>query len=632
MQRIEDRFVYSASDLNNFTECSHLTTLERQSALGLLARPKRDDATAELLARKGDAHERHYLERLRLEHGANLIAFEQRPEPSLAGLAAAEGATIEAMASGAAIIFQATFFDGTFLGRADFLRRVERRCERWAWSYEVVDTKLALSPKPYFLIQLCNYSEHLERIQGVAPASGYVVLGSGRERPLRIADYAAYYRHLKKTFLRSWEAPGATYPFECAHCDLCRWRDVCAARRDGDDHLSIVAGMRRDQLAKLEASGIATLAGLALADSTDRPPKMAAKTFDNLRAQASEQHRYRAAREAAGVAAHTYSFRPEGDAPSGLQRLPKPARGDIFFDMEGDPLYAPDRALEYLFGVYLPDEDLYIPFWGTDPAAERRAFEAFVDFVSDRMLRFPALHVYHYAAYEVSALKRLMGRFASRENEIDDFLVRGTFVDLYAIVRQAVWISQPSYSIKKVEALYGWMRHTQTRGGDDSIVMFESWLESQDDSTLEDIRKYNEDDCRSTHALREWLLHLRAEREAQIGHPSPWPEPRQPGDKTSERIERGELEHVLLDALPAIDSLAELERADEPTRARWLLGNMLQYHRREQKPEWWEYFHRLEHPLELQEFDRKAIGGLELRADVVAYRENAKDRSRLVYT
>src|SRR5215469_16254262 len=200
MQTGNGTFVYSASDLNDFLECSHLTELQRLVALRELERPEADPATA-LLARKGDEHERRHLERLRDLHGDALVAFSANGEWSQAGWKAAEAQTLAAMERGARIIYQATFFDGTFLGRADFLRRVERPCERWAWSYEAIDTKLALNPKPYYLVQLCNYSEHIGRLQGTMPHEMHVVLGSGQERRFRVDDFSAYYRRVKSSFL-----------------------------------------------------------------------------------------------------------------------------------------------------------------------------------------------------------------------------------------------------------------------------------------------------------------------------------------------------------------------------------------------------------------------------------------------
>jgi predicted RecB family nuclease len=626
MQMLDGGLVHSASDLNAFTECLHLVALERQVAAGECSRPQRVDPAAELLARKGNDHEQRYLARLRERHGDRLVAFTERPTATRESYHAAEARSVAAMAAGAEIIYQATFFNGTFLGHADFLRRVERPSARWGWSYEVIDTKLALSDRPYFLVQLCNYSEHVERLQGAPPEHASIVLGSGDERPFKVAEYAPYYRNLKAAYVAALGAESDAYPFECAHCDLCSWRDVCAGRRDADDHLSLVAGIRRDQIRKLEAAGIPTLGALAAAPDAERPPKLAAETFANLRSQAAEQHRYRRVRAAGAAARHSYSFRELPDPHSGFARLPPPDPGDIFFDIEGDPMYRADRALEYLFGVYLPADERYIPFWGTDPAAERVAFEAFVDFVTARQCQYSQLHIYHYAPYETTALKRLMGRFASREAEIDGFLSAGTFVDLYPVVKQSVWISQPSYSIKKVEALYGFGRQaTTTRAGDDSIVMFENWLETHDPATLEDIRAYNEDDCRSTYALREWLVRLRAERSALSGTPVPWRAA--PADRSAPpSAERSALEATLLAGVPVPDTRAELYAAAPALRARWLLGNLLNYHRREQKPEWWEHFNRLADPSALTVGDTKSLGSLRYDPEIPPFFAGSRDQ------
>lgn len=633
MQTLDGRFVFSASDLNNFLECRHLTGLDRLAALGRIARPGEVDQMTALIARKGEEHERRYLERL-TELQGEVEVFDRPSAHTLAALHDAEARTLRAMEQGVRYIYQATFFDGTFMGHADFLRRVETKSQHWDWSYEVIDTKLALHPKPYFLVQLCNYSEHLQRLQGTAPEFGYIVLGGGEHAPFRLADYAAYYRRLKRSFLESVETGSDVYPFECAHCAICPWNAQCAKRRDDDDHLSLVAGIRRDQIAKLENGGIHTLAQLAAAG--ERPKKMTEGTFERLRAQAHQQHLHRASRRN-GTAQHFYKFRELSGEPGGFAKLPKPDAGDVFFDIEGDPVYRADRGLEYLWGIYLPAEDAYRAFWGTDPSLERAAFEAFVDFVVQRRKEYPEAHVYHYASYEISVLKRLMGRYGSREREVDDFLRQGVFVDLYPVVRQGIVISQPSYSIKKVEAFYGLQRETQVRGGDESIVMFESWLDDRDGAILEDIRAYNEDDCRSTFRLREWLRRLRDELNAGREEPIEWRSDGTLDAASSTRGAKGEesdqtdLERSFLDGLPAPDSLAELRGWNEPLRARWLLGNLLQYHRREHKPEWWKYFDRCANPQDLQEYDDEAVGGLVLRGDIAPYKLGQRDKN-LVYT
>jgi len=623
MQRVDGGFIYSATDLNNDLECRRLTWLECQVALANLRRPDAEAAVA-LIAAKGDAHEARYRDRQHALLGEAMIRFDGRVENTRAAMEAAERETLAAMASGAQLIYQATFFDGQFLGRTDFLRRVERPSARWAWSYEVIDTKLALQPKAYFLLQLCNYSEHLARLQGTPPLQGHLVLGSGVEAAFRIDDYAAFYRHQKRAFLARAANVAEAYPLEVPHCAVCRWAGPCAARRDADGYLGLVAWMRSGQIDKLATCAITTIAELAVAADERRPFGMTGKTFVTLRAQAALQHRQRTSGR------HEYELLEHGEG-QGFERLPRPDAGDVYFDMEGDPLYTPERGLEYLFGVYTADDDRFRGFWARDLTQERRAFEELIDFLIERRRRFPAAHVYHYAPYETVALRRLMGVYGTREAELDDLLRGEAFVDLYAVVRQSVRISQPSYSIKKLEPFYGMVRNTDVRRGDDSIVMFESWLADGDESILEDIERYNEDDCRSTALLHRWLLERREERGRATGRDLPWRAPA--GEPAAGKAAKPEpeLARRLLEGLPDPGSLEALRAAHADVRARWLLGHLVQYHRREAKPAWWKIFDRRNNADQLTEFDHDALGDLTLCADVAPYLLKKNDRNR-VYT
>jgi predicted RecB family nuclease len=629
MHRLDGRFVYSASDLNAYVECRHLVELNRLVAFKERERPI-SSASSALIAAKGDLHERNHLEKMKTLYGDRLVSFEEDPQYGIDAMREAERLTIEAMEQGAAMIFQATFFDDQFYGRADFLRRVEIPSKRLAWSYEVIDTKLALSPKPYFLVQLCNYSEHLTRLLGTEPLNASIVLGSGIERTFRLADYAAYYRHLKSSFLVDVQTAVKTYQLPCKHCGVCAWSDECERQRMEDDHLSLVAFMRGDQVEKLESAGISTVAELAVASEAQRPKKMSEKSFWYLRSQAQEQNKQRLALKSSSSMPYSYSFRP-AESGAGFEKLPEPQNGDVFFDIEGDPLYRPDRNLDYLFGFYLPDEGRYQEFWGLDFPQERVAFGQVIDFIMERRKKFPLMRVYHYAPYEKTSFGRLMGRYKLRETETNAFLRAGVLVDLYPIVRQALWVSQPSYGLKKLEKFYAVKRDTETKGGDDSIVMFESWLETQDPKTLEDIRQYNEDDCRSTHGLREWLVARRAEYVEQRQEPMSWPAYAPAGTPEPDgEPERTKLEAELLAGVRQFDSLADLRAAPDEQRARWILGNVAQYHRRDRRPSWMEYFQRLEHPDELEE-DRCALAGLELCEDVAPYKQSPRART-LVHT
>ncbi len=250
VQHVDGRFVYGATDLNNFLECRRVTELDGLVVRGKLKRPEVEDEQLELIKRKGEEHEQRFLGEMEARYGS-VTKFE-RPKATIEAFAAAEAATLAAMRSGVHCIYQATFFDGTFVGHADFLRRTEKRSGLGAWGYEVIDTKLSLSPKAYHILQLCSYSEHLARLQEAMPELAYIVLGDKREEHFRLHDYIAYYRHLRATFLQYVESETDEYPYKRKHCTICAWDVFCTQKRADDDHLSLVAWMRREQVDKLE--------------------------------------------------------------------------------------------------------------------------------------------------------------------------------------------------------------------------------------------------------------------------------------------------------------------------------------------------------------------------------------------
>ncbi|MCL8207391.1 MAG: TM0106 family RecB-like putative nuclease [Actinomycetia bacterium] len=264
----------------------------------------------------------------------------------------------------------------------------------------------------------------------------------------------------------------------------------------------------------------------------------------------------------------------------------------------GDP-FAEGGSLEYLWGWVEADSGAYRCLWAHDPAAESEAFAAFVDRVTERLERWPDLHVYHYAAYEASALRRLAGRHGTREAEVDRLLRGGVLVDLYRVVRQALRASTESYSIKALEALYRPAKRTgAVRDAGASVVAYRAWRATGDEALLEAIRAYNEDDCRSTAALRDWLEARR--EEAGLGPADrPAPEDGEPPPRVREREARETAQAAGLMGHAAGDEAAAV------------LAGLVGYHRREGRAAWHAHYRRLEAtPEELLE-DPEAIANLE---------------------
>jgi uncharacterized protein len=371
-----------------------------------------------------------------------------------------------------------------------------------------------------------------------------------------------------------------------------------------DDNLVLVAGLRRSQADHLAERSIPTLAALGRQPAGLEVEGMRTETLEGIRHQAELQLFFRERGE------HRVDLLPD-EEERGLRLLPEPDFGDVWLDLEGHPFYEPARGLEYLFGWCYRDEDgavRYEAAWARDRDGEREIFERFVDWVVQRRRHYPGAHVYHYASYERSALRRLMGEHATREAEVDDFLRHDVLVDLYRVVKQSLRASVESYSIKAIEALYGFQRTAEVSGGDESTVRFEDWLESGDDTLLREIEAYNEEDCRSTVALHEWLLGLRPPG-------LPWRPTVHPGEPEEEMPhERAVLR----------DELLAISREDgDPA---WLLAQLLDYHRREAKPQWWEWFLHLSLDDEELLADTDTIGGLELVG------EPEPEKGSLVYT
>ena len=586
MQHRDDQLLFSPSDLGNFLACEHLTQLDLTLALQGGRRPSYENAYAELLRSKGEEHELAFLETLRVT-GRRVVEVRLNTARDFED---GTRRTREAMRAGADYVYQAVFFSHGWRGIADFLERVDRPSALGAWSYQVLDTKLARHPRPEHALQLSFYSQALAETQEVAPDLAYVVLGTRERVAIRLADVTAYYRRVRQRFEAAVGARPETGPYRCHHCSFCDFRSPCEDRLEREDHVLRVAGIHRDQVKRLFAGGINTLTALAETRQDTRVAKMAPSTFETLRDQAGLQ----LIRQRAG----TLEWRPlEIEPGRGFAALPPRSPGDVIFDLEGHPFFEPARGLEYLFGVLLLDgtEPRYQAFWAHDRDGERQVFEALVDLVHAHLQRYPDLHVYHFSGSEPSTLKRLMAEHATREAQVDDLLRRQVFVDLHSIVRRALRAGVPSYSLKELEVLFSFTRTGTVRSGTQAILNYERWLHQRKHELLDEIAAYNQEDCQATLGLLEWLHLIRP---ADL----PWPEAPEPRPVSPETIEA-------LDARQRLRQ--ELIEGAEPGTPRGLAGELLEYHRREARPAWWAYFDRLgKSPEELLE-DSEAIAYLE---------------------
>jgi predicted RecB family nuclease len=633
MYKERDKILFSASDLADFIECRHLTALGLRSLDDSSLVKKEADEATEILQRQGIEHEKNYLEKL--ERAGKRIR-EIRSTGSISRQERVKQ-TLEAMQAGSDVIYQAAFDRSPFMGYADFLLKVEGKRSRvlgTEFSYEIADTKLARSGKARHLVQIALYSDLLEATQGVAPDYMHLELGDGRNKAFRVSDYRHYLGALKKRFLEFVEDRPQTSPEKCGHCGLCQWAELCTREWQDRDHLNQVANIRAADIRKLRSKSIDTLT--ALAETRLTVPEVG--SFETLKLQAALQ---------LGKKRHPYEdkviFRglaTAAAARTGFFRLPEPDEGDLYFDMEGYP-YEPG-GLEYLFGVCYRDGDGsagkelgFKPFWGHDRAGEKKAFEDFIDFVVERIRRAPKLHIYHYADYERRALKKLMQIHGTREKEVDELLRQERLVDLYAVVRHAIVTSEPRYSIKNLETFYmKGERASDVKNAGASIVYYENWRRLQDQKSLDDIERYNEEDCVSTAKLHAWLNGLRASASKESGGDIPW-HSKPSKEEGEDEVGTAKTKPRSAESLEAESLKAQTRKAletalcanSQDARAELLL-QLFDFYWRELKPSFWKMYDQQEKTAEDLIDDLDAIGGLTRDPDQAP----TKDKLSLIFT
>jgi predicted RecB family nuclease len=563
------QLIFSPSDLCKYWESEFASWMDRYDLEhpGTLT-PNADDALSKVLQQKGYDHEESTILTLEAQ-GRSVFRIDDSQQKSKA-----EADTLAAIERGEDVIFQARLGLAPFAGVADFLVKTPGRSKLGDYHYEVWDTKLAKKLKPYFALQLCAYSEMLEAVQGTKPANVAIVLGNGMHKQLKLDDFYFYYLAIKNKFTAFHHSFDPTKrPDPEKYRSFGKWEDEAKKILVEQDALSQVATLTSVQARNLKAAGIKTMAELA-ACKLEKIPKMGAHILSSLRIQAQLQI------ESRGKERPAYALR--NDNPNtGLYCLPAESIEDVYFDIEGFPLV--DGGLEYLWGnAYLENgQKSFRDFWAHNSEEEKSTFEEFIDWVYARWRKDPNMHVYHYANYEIAVIRRLMGRYGTREHEVDQLLRHEVFVDLYNVVRQGLYVGEPRYSIKNIEHLYRGKREGAVTDGGASVEFYESWRSNPDGKTwedskiLKDIRDYNIDDCYSTLELTNWL---RIEQKKNGIPPKPTKIVADPAENANITNIR-DLQAKLLEKAPSHPEAL-------------ILSQLIDFYRREAKPKWWKFFDR----------------------------------------
>ena len=641
----DDLWVYNTRDLMRASSCDHCTRLA-------IARELRVPGVAELVAEfevpvTGLPVE--YGMRFEAELESELLAslgpdLFRRPEGS-----SVIAETIELMRAGVPVIYQGSLEHQIghvkFSGRPDFLVRADydlefvdgkltaiQNAERLsiassdqgeALGYIAWDAKLAGSPKPHYLLQVALYVDALASIGLKAESAMHgLILGSRTLATFEEGEIVPAMRQARSYILNAIENLDesnfalenlALFCDSADSCKVCEYPGLCDHTRRELDHLVQVAGINKSQIEKLRKAGISTMAALASASDESRPSSFVPATFDKLRNQARLQNDFKLTGE--------HSWELLADPEIGV--LPPASENDIFFDMEGFPYFAERGGLEYLFGAVTRDKKFHA-WWADSRAEEAEAFAGFVQWAYDKMQADPTAHIYHYAPYEVTALNRMVARHGVMAAEVAWLLSEDRMIDLYKVIRGSIMISQPSYSIKKLEVFYDFARKSKVVDAGSSIEQYDQYRQLVDTDPAEAARvyqmisDYNEDDCVSTLALYDWLSSMdgahekfSAFRTAVASKKAEWAADPDDEDSATSKAERelAELQQATDHMASALNGWAWGEDSDADYRATvWqALMHSVLFYKREEVIHWRERRIRRDSTTDNLHRDRKAL-------------------------
>lgn len=432
----------------------------------------------------------------KLTHQQSVLAnltYHQPDYPSKNWQAGA-AATIKLMESGADIIHQGVLLatynqEYTLVSRPDLLIKQPGTSGFGDWLYIPVDIQLGKRPKQEYQVVAAFHAEILAALQDVTLTEAWLILRNKETNyVVDLHKWTPQMLSILEEYIQVIESPEAPEVFIARQkCHLCYWYNHCYAIAKSDQHLSLLPGVTPIRYTQLQALSTTTLAALAdthpstLENVTGFDTEVASKLIVQAQSALTKT-----------PLILPYCF-PRED-------LIFTAPTEIYFDIEAQP----DLNLNYLLGVLVVNRqtntEQFYSFVAETPTQEQLIWQQFLDLV----WQYPQAPIYHFCSYEVDTVKKLGKLYRTPYNLVTPIVTR--CIDIYEQLTQSVALPIESYALKAIARWLGFEWRDQEANGAKCIYWYDQWLETGDRPLLELIQRYNEDDCRATREVKDWLV------------------------------------------------------------------------------------------------------------------------------
>jgi predicted RecB family nuclease len=358
------------------------------------------------------------------------------------------------------------------------------------WQYYSTSIQLGRRPKPEYKMIAAYHADLLTSIQGVSPNTAQIIL---RRQNRAFVELDVWIPRMQETrsecisMLIGEQEPEVFISRQ--RCSLCHWHRHCYAIAQSQQHLSLVPGITPNRYESLQTLGVVTVEALASACPINLGELMGLEIASQLQQQAQAIIENRAFRRY-----NSHQYRPNIPTSS----------IELYFDIEAEP----EQNLDYLLGVLLVNRlentQVFYPFLAKNPEDEKLIWQEFLKLVT----YYPQAPIFHFSEYEVETIKRLAYLYGTPFHQIYPVLSR--CVDLHQQVTQLVTLPVESYSLKSLANWIGFQWRDLGVSGDQCVCWYDQWIKTNDQQLLDAILRYNEDDCRATFHLKEWMVQFLA--------------------------------------------------------------------------------------------------------------------------